>query len=229
MSSGIWELCIRLIFPGIWLESLPHFQVQDMPMQTKSWVSELLFDCIYSRCLLALVLAGLLEVQCNVRCAECCKKTPTHQFWWIFCLAVIGQAGDTALLWMCCVLLNSHKDIEAWGLHLLCAAPCLKTNQLYKTHSRAVFSCSPWWSDSHNLLVTTSPVLQIPGAGGWQGEQPRAVEGQPISCWALPWQLHHLDPILSLLSVCFCHSSPSLYRSHRHRQTFQASCATVPA
>lgn len=45
-----------------------------MPMQTKSWVSELLFDCIYSRYLFALVLEELFKVQYNVRCAKCCKK-----------------------------------------------------------------------------------------------------------------------------------------------------------
>ena len=49
-----------------------------MPMQMNSWVSELLFDCIYSRYLTALVPAGLFKVQYNVGRAECRKKK-THQ------------------------------------------------------------------------------------------------------------------------------------------------------
>lgn len=73
-SCGIWESGIRLIFPGIWLESLLHLQVQDMPMQTNSWESGLLFDCIFSRYLRAHVPVGLLEVQYNVRHAKHCTK-----------------------------------------------------------------------------------------------------------------------------------------------------------
>lgn len=66
-------------------------------MQTKSWVSDLLFDCIYSRYLFALVLEGLFKVQYDVRCAKCCKKPPIHQSRWIFVWHLEDRPGDTAL------------------------------------------------------------------------------------------------------------------------------------
>lgn len=57
-------------------------------MQTNSGVSELPFDCIYSRYLMALVPAGLFKVQYNVGHAERRKKDSSISM--DFCLALIS-------------------------------------------------------------------------------------------------------------------------------------------
>lgn len=57
-------------------------------MQMNSWVSELLFDCTYSRYLMALIPAGIFKVQYNVECAEHRKKDSSILM--DFCLALIS-------------------------------------------------------------------------------------------------------------------------------------------
>lgn len=59
-------------------------------MQTNSWVSELLFDCIYTRYLKALAPAGVFKVQYNVGRAERCKKKKASSILMDFCLALIS-------------------------------------------------------------------------------------------------------------------------------------------
>lgn len=82
-------------------------------MQTNSWVSELLSDSIYSRCLTALVPAELFKVQHNVGHAERHKKKGSSILT-DFCLALVSQPWRLSpFMSVLCAFKRIYKDTEA--------------------------------------------------------------------------------------------------------------------